>query len=421
MLVFNGMYMEIIKSIQNINFLLEKYKTLAIANGENYNIFRVIGLTTNEKRVHSAFISNLLDPKESHGYGTVFLKLFLEQLEVEGFDVNTALLKVERNIGKKTENEGGYLDICIWDKNDFHIIIENKIYAADQENQMVRYFNYAKKRNNYHLYYLTLNGSEPDICYSCSDSLTGKVLKAEEDYSLISYSYDIKQWLELCREKATGSPLLREGISHYLNLINHLTNQNMNASLKKEIENELIKKENVLNLSMLKQAVIDAEASLQLEFWNKLKMKFKDNNFQTFESNLEAAISKYYSTTRDNKYYGLEVLIANYDGYQIRYGIRIDGYIYSGFTIWEQENNIVNQKEEYVKYRAAIEDVNSDYQSNEYWLGWKWVTPSLNFKNINKDTCKYLAEMDETIEIIYQDIISDINVFLDKIYIDSSR
>ena len=39
------------------------------------------------------------------------------------------------------------------------IIIENKIYASDQENQMIRYHNYAESlRSDYALLYLSLDG-----------------------------------------------------------------------------------------------------------------------------------------------------------------------------------------------------------------------------------------------------------------------
>lgn len=40
------------------------------------------------------------------------------------------------------------------------IIIENKIYAVDQDNQLIRYHNF-RKGNTVKLYYLTLDGCEP--------------------------------------------------------------------------------------------------------------------------------------------------------------------------------------------------------------------------------------------------------------------
>jgi len=43
--------------------------------GENFNIFKVLGLTSNEVRTHSAFIAELLNPDGSHGLRDIFIKI----------------------------------------------------------------------------------------------------------------------------------------------------------------------------------------------------------------------------------------------------------------------------------------------------------------------------------------------------------
>ena len=42
----------------------------------NFNVFNVIGLWSEEVRLHSAFIAELLNTHESHGMGNTFLKAF---------------------------------------------------------------------------------------------------------------------------------------------------------------------------------------------------------------------------------------------------------------------------------------------------------------------------------------------------------
>ena len=37
--------------------------------GENFNVFKVLGLTTSEVRLHSALIAELLNPNGDHGLG----------------------------------------------------------------------------------------------------------------------------------------------------------------------------------------------------------------------------------------------------------------------------------------------------------------------------------------------------------------
>lgn len=66
--------------LSHISVICRKYEEIAEITGENFNVFKVLGLTTNEVRTHSAFLAELLNPKGSHGCKDVFLKLFVEEL-----------------------------------------------------------------------------------------------------------------------------------------------------------------------------------------------------------------------------------------------------------------------------------------------------------------------------------------------------
>jgi len=44
--------------------------------GNNFNILSVIGLKSEEVRLHSAFIAELLNPEGAHGQKNLFLKAF---------------------------------------------------------------------------------------------------------------------------------------------------------------------------------------------------------------------------------------------------------------------------------------------------------------------------------------------------------
>ena len=88
-------------------------------------------MTSNEVKLHSALIVEMLDPKGSHGMKDLFLKSFIEALGLLDFNLNTksASVEKEKNIGRKTQTTGGILDIMITDAHKV-IIIENKIYEA---------------------------------------------------------------------------------------------------------------------------------------------------------------------------------------------------------------------------------------------------------------------------------------------------
>lgn len=203
--------------------------------GEWFNVFNVLGMSTDEVHTHSAFIAELLNPQGSHGCGDEFLKAFIKTIpSLNGFNIETirAKTQVELSIGRINEDytEGGRLDIIAY--TDTHaIIIENKIYAGDGWKQLMRYHEFAEReyKNNYRILYLTLDGGSP------SEESTGKQMEEEKDFYSISYASDITNWLHRCIAIAVSKPLVRETLVQYLNLIKQLTNQTMEQNDKKEL------------------------------------------------------------------------------------------------------------------------------------------------------------------------------------------
>lgn len=66
----------LLKDVQSKIDLYEKHKELS---GENFNIFSIMGMESDEVFTHSAIISELLNPKGSHGLGSKPLELFITQ------------------------------------------------------------------------------------------------------------------------------------------------------------------------------------------------------------------------------------------------------------------------------------------------------------------------------------------------------
>jgi len=220
--------------LQHVKLLNKKYDDIAKLTGANFNIFQTLGLSTNEVRTHSAFIGELLNSNGSHDMGDVFLKEFLEVINIKDsldFKAENSTTEIEKHIGYITDNrdEGGQIDIIITDNENNAIIIENKIYASDQHNQLLRYYNYGEKmhKNKFCLLYLTLDNKK------ATNTSLGHL--TENDYKTISYSETIISWLERCKEKAVEHSTLRETITQYINLIKHLTNQTMSNKKKNEI------------------------------------------------------------------------------------------------------------------------------------------------------------------------------------------
>lgn len=252
--------------LDNILKLVEEDRLLQnqrIKNGDTFNIFSILGLQSYEVRTHSAFIGELLSPKGSHGCNDKFLTAFLKSVPaMTDFDFNTKQAEVilEASIGTTNTamTEGGRIDLLIKSGNKV-IVIENKIYADDQPNQMKRYQNFCQQYDNYRLLYLNLEGNEPS-----EDSTFDMVLG--EDYHIISYSEEILSWLERCKNLCKDRKLVLSSILQYSNLIKELTNQ-MNDNTEKELMSLLSSKDN-----MEKTAII-------LDRYQELKDKFFEEQF----------------------------------------------------------------------------------------------------------------------------------------------
>lgn len=235
---------QVLDFVRYVSTLSAQRDKILQATGEKFNIFRVLNLSTSETRTHSAFLAELFNPKGSHGQGSVFLKLFVEQLGIKDFDFKSANVEIEKFAGyiDADYREGGRIDIVITDNNGQGIIIENKIYAGDQKNQLLRYQRFGKNKFiNHHLIYLTLFGYEPNP-YSLGNELADNVDSLNEnDFKRISYKEGIVNWLNTCKKEATHHPLLRETITQYINLLKELTGQTMDNQLSNEITERIIK------------------------------------------------------------------------------------------------------------------------------------------------------------------------------------
>ena len=207
--------------------------------GESFNIFKACGVDHYEV-THSSIIAEFLNPKGSHGQGTLFVEAFIESLNLQDFDFS--LNGVEVATEMVTPN--GRIDIVISNNNKQAVIIENKIYASDQWKQLKRYDDFAKTKytNGYKILYLTLNGSDPN------DEGSKKV-----DYVTISYKHHIIDWLLRCKHLAIDKPLIRETLNQYIQHIKNLTitidmdTDNKNSIIKLLIENHQAT-EKILNM-----------------------------------------------------------------------------------------------------------------------------------------------------------------------------
>jgi hypothetical protein len=386
---------QLLNEIQTIS---ESYKRVAEATGENFNIFSVLQMERNEVRTHSRFLAELLNPKGNHGQKDVFLKKFVELLNIKDFETASAIVKVEFYIGKKTEDSGGRIDIRIKDNRNHVILVENKIDAIEQKNQLTRYNNSART-DNLTLLFLTLEGQE-----SKDPNMT------LEKYHCISYKSDILNWLEECRKESVSSPMLRETITQYINLIKTLTGQNINTKMSLEITNRVIKDEQSFDAFVkLLQSKEEIKNQILNSFLLIIKDIAKDNKLNLHLNEVDLLASKkawkrFYFSNNDLEKLELQLC---FEFRNQNSGYKNWGF---GFRSEKETVNISHKFEE--QYDRIKEKFDTDVQKGTlYYITWQlfdnysdWedfeTLKNIKFGNFKSDFEKKVVEMLDIIKSI---------------------
>lgn len=296
----------LLAEISEIYRRAEKNRLEKMKQGEFFNIFNTLGLRTEEVRLHSAFLAELLNPQGTHGLSSLFLEAFLKRLGLPNdyLDVNKVSNdNKEKIIGPVKEKEGGRIDIIIED-GKHAIIIENKIYAEDQKNQLLRYFNYGKVKyqDGFKLIYLTLDGHEPDEC-----SLGRKKI----DYICLSYSCEIVEWLEECILIANQKPLVKSVITQYKELVKQITHTDIDSKYSEQLLKTMLKPENVIAVGEMLSVQNDwLERIISNYIWEPLR-RFADEKQMMFmiDSNYEFGFGEngVWLYKKEWKHYGIFV------------------------------------------------------------------------------------------------------------------
>jgi len=323
--------------------------------GENYNLFSILNIERYELK-HSALIANLLDPKGSHGCGDAFLRAFFEiALKERAYPFEGCTLPdsdTEYYTGPIAGDTGGRIDILV-KSSRYGLIIENKIYAGDQDKQLTRYDNYGKETfgaDGYHLVYLTL--------YGCDASKESTATKSAEEvgYLHLSYAEDILRWLEQCVRLADNKPLVRESLNQYIRTIKQLTYQDMNQkNIRKIIDLAADHPEVVATLSSKRDAI--AQRIIEKYIFPELR-KYAAKKGWLFDDT-EIANPKGDNKIRLRKegWDGSIIISADSEDKKSNYGWWINLWIG------------IDSKEAGAKKLACLEK-----QSPEYPMGWEYLT-----------------------------------------------
>ena len=291
---------EMSKNIKDYKKILEEFK-IALKKKKkrceerrrrgihDLNIFDV--LETKEVK-HSKFLSALLDPDGLHYQDDLFLREFVDICELKDFDFDTSRAKVYR--------EYNNIDIYITD-GDKHIIIENKLWTSDHDEQIARYIQAIvdeqkeqKEQNEIYerILVLYLTPFDTEIKSLGGIDEVGKdYLKLGQNqvaFRHISYKNEILNWLNEIKAEIINLTDLNVLISQYEKAVKNLINKG------EKMENNLIIEQIKENYKLC-AAIHDNFKSAEIELTNNFFFFFfeKLENDPEIKNNWTLSFNKF--------------------------------------------------------------------------------------------------------------------------------
>ncbi len=346
--------------------LYEKHET---GRPKPFNVFSVLRSTHDEVNLHSRFLHALLSYRNPHAATRDNLEDFLCAVGIDGLDEDHAIVERERD----------NVDILIRDpRAKQSVVIENKIWAADQPEQLLRYAEDQLKAGykKAHLLYLTLDGHEPE-----------EHSKGDLDVRCISYRDDIRPWLERCQKRAFDEPELRESIAQYRHLVGQLTGTNMSKAYLTELRDLCLKEENLVLVHDLTSAITEARILLLEKLWHEIEDRIKkttdlpDSGEPTDIT--RGRIRRFVTFKRNYKWHGLYFPFSP----GAKLGIEVDHHIFFGVNCWQ-----ASDPDEYNKIRHQLEGFAGGAKNNKWpWLCWKPTDLNPNLRHPNREHLELLA------------------------------
>ncbi len=368
-----------------LNALVETCKENANRHGERFNIFSILSMQRDETRTHSRFLAELLSPDGRHGEGGKFLQLFVR--DVLGLPITLkGRITVTRELA--TTEDQRRVDIVV-DSPSLIIGIEVKIDANDQPAQLRDYYKElsqrAKGRKTVALTYLTLDGKSPT-----NESLMDL---NPENVHCLSFSQDIRQWIDSCACAIPQKPELSFALIQYKRLLESLTGTgtSMNSLIADRLSKNLSNMRSALDVE---KALPKAKASIMLRFWedlsNELGTALNETPIVYGGKNLKAISDNYFNNRRGGKHVGIKFQIGSFNNKKVMLYVNLFNAIHYGLRI-DDENSAPSADAIKAKFQEMIDDGNAKANDHPSWLVCYYYNPApqqepiiLNFQKFDE-------------------------------------
>lgn len=166
--------------------------------------FKTFAFFQPDENALSRIIADFLNPTGSHGQGTLFLDRLLGRIGHPRLTAESGTAKVRYQDPASYSPDGGILDVTV-DLGAFGIGIENKPFAGEQPNQLLRYAQHLRARysGRFCLIYLSEFSSPPQSLPEAER----RDLENAGCFLTMSYSGDLKSWLRECMDESRAAKL----------------------------------------------------------------------------------------------------------------------------------------------------------------------------------------------------------------------
>jgi hypothetical protein len=253
-----------------VNLLASLYSNVELTDKRDFNIFEILNLENDEVRLHSRILKYFIE-KDIEG--------FIQSIPTEYWPFNNkpegnSFLDVLIEVPAYSEHEilgDGRIDLLIR-FNHFSIIIENKIYASDQNHQLIKYFKYGQTTgHDFLLIYLTPSGTMPQRqSFEIMDTVTDSGihnLSVEKSFQLLSYKKNILSWLSRYQKNVKEFSVEHITLSQYIEVLNKICGI-MDDKQKERIIGLMSNEAISSKLFYLKHDINTIESKIH-DFWKK--------------------------------------------------------------------------------------------------------------------------------------------------------
>ena len=400
--------MEYREFFERVKGFLEQAEIHKRRGNNDFNPYLEMWSGSKEVKLHSALISGFLNPLGNHYQGDVFLETFLECVGLKEWFGDTSNARVYKE----------YKNIDMYITNgERHIIIENKIWAGDQPQQIQRYIEkIAKKQSkdfneietseidsNDDVEYSELESSEsetPQEQGASYDNIAVLYLAPDErkpsKYSLgkwemqgdslvngdnkvkfkaITYKKEILAWIEKSQAKVGCITNLNAALLFYKDVVQIITNTKENTMSIEHFLTDNNMEENmkiVYEILKKKDKIIESYCEAIVE---KHRKQIESKGFEIVKTSKDKKMGRW---NRIDLSYPFMIKPKNcgkyYFAFCVEYYIQKGEYNCYGVKIFHQNSILdINKTEPYKTIKEYLEDIKEVWWLNyderwHYWL-----------------------------------------------------